>query len=105
MGGVGEGSCRLRGAGFGIPFPTEKFVRTIRRYAFEKVGERHETLIAFALVVQRPRAQEVELRAMVGEAVDLPVVELDRADRLVRGKAGEAFRTEAAIAAMALVLL
>ena len=51
------------------------------------------------------RAQKVEFRAMVGEAVDLAVVELDCADRLVRGDAGEALRAVPPIAAMAHVLL
>ena len=105
VGGVGEGCFGLRGAGFAIPFPAEEFVRTIRRHVFEKIGKRRKARVAFALVVERSGAQEVELRAVVGEAVDLAVVELDGADRLVRGKAGEALRAQPAIAAMALVLL
>ena len=88
-----------------FPFPTEEFVRTIGRDVFEKIGERREALVAFAFVVERAGAQEIELRAVIGEAIDLAVVELDGADRLVRGKAGEAFCAEPTIAAMALVLL
>ena len=105
VGGVGEGRLGLRGAGFGIPFPTEEFVRTIRRYVFEKIGKRREARVALALVVEHSRAQEVELRSVVGEAIDLAVIELDGADRLGRGKAGEALCAQPPIAAMALVLL
>jgi hypothetical protein len=38
MGGISKGWCGLRGAALGIPFPTEKFVRTIGRDVFEKIG-------------------------------------------------------------------
>jgi hypothetical protein len=75
MGGVCESCFGLRGAGFGAPFPAEKFVRAIRWDMFEKIGKRREALIAFALVVEYSRAQKVEFWAMVGEAVDLAVVE------------------------------
>src|SRR5215471_10555000 len=42
---------------------------------------------------------------MVGIAIDLPVVELDGADRLVRGAPFEACRAQSAVAAVLLVLL
>ena len=80
--GVGEGRCSLRGAGFRVPFPAEKVVRAIRRDVFEKIGERREARVAFALVVEGSGPQEFELRAMVGVAVDLAVIELDGADGL-----------------------
>ena len=102
--GVGERRLGLRGAGFGVPFPTEKLVRTIGGDVFEKIGKWREARVAFALCIERSGAQEVELRAVVGEAVNLAVVKLDSADRLGRGIAGEAVGAEPAIGAMALVL-
>jgi hypothetical protein len=56
----------------------------------EKVCEGLEAVIAFALVVERGGAQKIDLRAKVGEAIDLAVI--DGADGLVRWKAGETFR-------------
>ena len=103
--GVGERRFGLRGAGFGVPFPAEDLVRTIGGDVFEEIGKWREARVAFAFVVEHAGSQEVELRAVVGKTIDLAVVELDGADRLGRGKAGEALRAEPAIAAMALVLV
>ena len=103
--GIGERRFGLRGAGFGVPFPVEKFVRTIGGDVFEKIGKRREARVALAFVVEHAGAEEVELRTVVGETINLAVVQLDGADRLGREKAGEALRAEPAIAAMALVLL
>jgi hypothetical protein len=98
MSGVGEGRHGLGGAGFGLPFPAKEFVRTIRRDVFEKIGKWRETLVAFAFFVEHSGAQEIQLRTVVREAIDLAVVELDGADRLVRGKSGETLCAEPTIA-------
>jgi hypothetical protein len=52
-------------------------VRACRRNKLEEVGDGCEVGIAAAFVVERARANEVELRPMVRAAVNLPVVELD----------------------------
>ena len=50
--GVGEVACGLRRAGFRVRFPAEKVVRAICRDVFEKIGERREARVAFALIVE-----------------------------------------------------
>ena len=69
----------LRSAGLWIVFSLEELVRAGRRNGFEKGCERFEALML------RIAAQKCELRAMIGEGVDLAVIELDRADGL-RGR-------------------
>ena len=64
-----------------------------------------EARVAFALVVERALAQEIALRAVVGKAVDLAVIQLDRANGLIGGEAREAFRAQTAVGAVLLVLL
>ena len=105
MRGVGECGLSLRRAAFGVPFPREELVRAVCGHPFEKVGERGETSIPFAFFVERSGAQEFEFRTVVRIAVDLAVVELDRADGLMGGKARETFGTQTAVAAMSLILL
>src|ERR1700683_5859772 len=101
MGGVGEGRHGLGGAGFGLPFPTEEVLRTIGRNAFEKIGKCREAFVAVALVVERSGTQEIELRTMIGEAIDLAVVQLDGADRLVPREAGKGRCAQTTIAGVA----
>ena len=56
-----------------------------------------------ALVVELAGAEKVELRPVVGERIDLTVVELDRADRLVGRKAFETGGAKTAIRTVLLV--
>ena len=105
---VGECRASLRGARFRILVPREEVVRTDSGDAFEEFGERREAhgrgRALCALVVEDAGTQEFELRSMVRVCIDLPMVELDRADGLIGGKAREAFRAQAPVAAMLLVL-
>jgi len=56
----------------------KEFVRTVARNAFKEIGEWREASVLSAL------AQERELCSMIGEAVDLAVIEFRRTDRLSR---------------------
>ena len=75
---VGECGLRLRGAGLRIVFAAKQFVRACGGNVFEKGCERFEALVL------RIAAQKCELRAVIGEGVDLAVIQLDRADGLRR---------------------
>jgi len=103
--GIGESRRRLGGSGLGVLFPSEQIVRAITRHTFEKVCERSEMGVPAALVIKDAGAEEIELGAMIGVAVDLAMVELDRSDGLVGGKAREALGAQPAVTAMAFVLL
>jgi hypothetical protein len=61
--------------------------------------------IAVALVVEGPGAHEIELRAVIGKTVDLPVIELDGADGLASREAGEPAAAKPAVAAVLAVLV
>ena len=78
---VGERRVRLRCAA--AILCAEQIVRTDERHRFEKIGERREARVATALVVELAAAQELELRPMERVAVDLSVIQLDRADGLL----------------------
>src|ERR1700691_2609340 len=52
---------------------TKKFMRAIAVYALKKVGERRESGVASATIVESARAHEGELGAVVREFVDLAV--------------------------------
>ena len=87
---IGERGTRLRGAGLRIVFAAEELVRACGGNVFEKCCERLEA------PVLRIATQERELRAMIGVGVDLPMIELDRADGL-RGRIdGRRFGAQAA---------
>ena len=75
------------------------------RDALKKIGDGGEARVAGALVVERAVAHEVELRPVEGVAVDLPVIELDRADGLVGREATQALGAQAAVAAVLFVLV
>lgn len=66
--------------------PLEEFVGACAWHAFEKIGERCETGIAFAAVIKRAVAQKGELGAVISEFIHLRVIELDDADKLRRGE-------------------
>jgi hypothetical protein len=93
----------LRCACFGVVVSPEELVWATRRDIFQKVCDGREACVAGPLVVERSRAQELELRAVEGVAVDLAVIQLDGADSLVGGGAAQAVGPQAAIAAMLLV--
>ena len=80
-------------------------MRAFGRHPFKKVSERRKARVVPALVIKDASAEEIELGAMTGVAVDLAMVELDRSDGLFRGKAREALRAQPAVTAMAFVLL
>ena len=80
-------------------------MRADRGNAFKKVGDVGEARVAFAFVVELAGAHEVQLRPMKGETVDLPMIELDGANGLAGGETRPAFRAQAVIAAVLLVLL
>ena len=74
---IGERRLRLRGAGLRIVLAAEEFMRPMRE-KFEECCER------FKALVLRIAAQKRELRTMIGESVDLAMIQLDRVDRLRR---------------------
>ena len=78
---VGERRLRLRCAA--AILRAEEIVRADERHRLKKIGERREARIAAALVVEFAAAQEFQLRSVERVAVNLPVVELDRADGLL----------------------
>ena len=75
---IGERRLRLRGAGLRIVVAAKQLVRARGRNILKKRRERFKALML------RIAAQKRELRAMIGEGVDLAVIELDRADGLRR---------------------
>ena len=87
---IGESGTRLRGSGLWIVFTTEEFVRTRRGNVFEESCERLEA------PVLRIATHERELRAVIGVGVDLPMIELDRADGLRGWIDGRRFSAQAA---------
>ena len=64
---IGERWLRLRGAGLRIVVATKQIVRARGRNFLEKRRER------FKVLVLRIAAQKRELRAVIGEGVDLPI--------------------------------
>ena len=77
--GSANAGLRLRGARLWIVLAAEEVVRARGGNVFEKSCERLEA------PVLRIATQKRELRAMIRVGVDLPVIELDRADGL-RGR-------------------
>ena len=75
---IGKRWLCLRGAGLRIVFAAKQLVRARARNILKKSRER------FKALVLRIAAQKRELRAVIGEGVDLAVIELDRADGLRR---------------------
>src|SRR5208337_4167170 len=69
---------RLRGAGLGIVVAAKQLMRARARNSLKKRRKRFKALML------RIAPQERELRAVIGEGVDLAVIELDRADGLRR---------------------
>ena len=61
----------------------EEIVRADERHGLEEIRERREARVAGALVVELAAAQQLELRPVEGVAVDLAVIQLDRADGLL----------------------
>ena len=59
------------------------------RDALQKIRHGREARVAGSLVVKRPTTHKLQLGSVVGVAVHLAVVELDRSDGLVGGKALE----------------
>ena len=68
---VGKLGMRLRRARFGIVVASEEIVRAGRRNALQEIGDGGEVGVTGARVVERACADEVELRPMVGVAIDL----------------------------------
>jgi hypothetical protein len=62
----------------------KEFVGASVSYSVQKICNRSEARVAAATVVQSTIAQEGKLGAVIGEFIDLPVIELDRADDLGR---------------------
>ena len=75
---IGKRRLCLRSAGFRIVFAAKQLVRARARNLLKKGRERFKALML------RIAAQECELRSVIGEGVDLGVIELDGADRLRR---------------------
>ena len=61
----------------------EEIMRTDERNCSRENWRRREARVAAALVIELAVAQELELRPVKGVAVDLPMVQLDRADGLL----------------------
>src|SRR5262245_45992036 len=80
-------------------------MRTCSWYALQEIRKRRKTSVALALVVERARSQELKLGSVVGVDVDLKVIELDGAKRLVGRKAMQGGAAKTAIAAMLLVFV
>ena len=80
--------AQLRGASAVL----EESVGTFCRNLFEKVRKRSKAPVLAAL------AKQGELRAVVGEMIDLAVIELDGAHGLRRCKAPDAFWPQASVA-------
>ena len=66
----------------------EQLVRTVDRYPLEKIGDAREAGVFPAL------PQQGELRPVLGEFVDLAMIELYRADGLRRREEPPAFRAQ-----------
>ena len=75
---IGKRWLCLRGARLRIVVAAKQLVRARARNLLKKGRERFKALML------RIAAQKRELRSVIGEGVDLAVIELDRADRLRR---------------------
>src|SRR5436190_1896620 len=58
-------------------------MRTDERHRFEKICDRREVRVTTTFVIKFSATQELELGSVEGVAINLPVVELDRADGLL----------------------
>jgi hypothetical protein len=72
-----------QGTSLRVVVAAEEVVRTVRRDALEVIGDGRKPRVPAVLVVERTGAEKVQLRPVEGVAVDLPMIELDGADRLI----------------------
>src|SRR5262249_43951608 len=80
-------------------------MRAIHGNGLQEIGEHGKVRVPRTLVVEIARAKELQLGAMVCVTVNLPVIELNGANRLIGREVSKTFRAQTAIRTVLPILL
>jgi hypothetical protein len=85
--------------------PAGELVSWHRKWGLQRSQLSGLSAIAYALVIERPLAHELELRSVIRVTVDLTMIELDGADGLAGWKMRETRSVQSMVTAVLFVFL